>query len=89
MTVLRVQISNDAPGFTAANMANMSPSLRERLIRLAVRQAEARFYTPMSLPLADANWQIVMLGPVVKIDPASLPRAANIHWLGLLPPAEN
>ena len=28
------------------------------------------------------SWQIVMLGPVVKIDPAILPRAPNIHWLG-------
>jgi hypothetical protein len=28
------------------------------------------------------EWQFVFLGPVVKIDPASLPRAANIHWLG-------
>jgi glycosyltransferase involved in cell wall biosynthesis len=27
-------------------------------------------------------WQFVMIGPVVKIDPASLPKAANIHWLG-------
>lgn len=24
----------------------------------------------------------VMLGPVVKIDPATLPRAPNLHWLG-------
>lgn len=28
------------------------------------------------------DWQFVMVGPVVKIDPATLPRAANIHWLG-------
>jgi len=28
------------------------------------------------------DWQFVMLGPVVKIDPATLPRNANIHWLG-------
>jgi UDP-galactopyranose mutase len=28
------------------------------------------------------DWHIVMLGPVVKIDPATLPQAANIHWLG-------
>jgi UDP-galactopyranose mutase len=28
------------------------------------------------------DWQIVMVGPVVKIDPNSLPRHANIHWLG-------
>jgi UDP-galactopyranose mutase len=35
--------------------------------------------------VADArpHWQIVMLGPVVKIDPANLPRRANVHWLGM------
>ncbi|HWQ34662.1 MAG TPA: glycosyltransferase family 1 protein [Blastocatellia bacterium] len=31
---------------------------------------------------ARPDWQIVMLGPVVKIDPAELPRRANIHYLG-------
>jgi UDP-galactopyranose mutase len=35
--------------------------------------------------IADArpDWQIVMLGPVVKIDPASLPRRRNLHYLGM------
>jgi UDP-galactopyranose mutase len=28
------------------------------------------------------DWALAMIGPVVKIDPASLPRAANVHWLG-------
>jgi glycosyltransferase involved in cell wall biosynthesis len=28
------------------------------------------------------EWQIVMVGPVVKIDPASCPQRPNIHWLG-------
>ncbi|MFN3818214.1 UDP-galactopyranose mutase [Blastomonas sp.] len=28
------------------------------------------------------DWSFVMIGPVVKISPDSLPRAANIHWLG-------
>jgi glycosyltransferase involved in cell wall biosynthesis len=28
------------------------------------------------------DWQFVMIGPVVKIDPASLPQRSNIHWLG-------
>ena len=28
------------------------------------------------------EYQFVILGPVVKIDPASLPRSPNIHWLG-------
>jgi UDP-galactopyranose mutase len=29
-----------------------------------------------------ADWTFVMVGPVVKIDPASLPQASNIHYLG-------
>ena len=28
------------------------------------------------------DWQLVMIGPTAKIDPASLPQAPNIHWLG-------
>ena len=34
--------------------------------------------------LADArpDWQIVLVGPVVKIDPATLPRRANLHYTG-------
>jgi glycosyltransferase involved in cell wall biosynthesis len=27
-------------------------------------------------------WQFVMIGPVAKVDPATLPRARNLHWLG-------
>jgi UDP-galactopyranose mutase len=42
----------------------------------------------MDVALLDAvaearpDWHLVMVGPVVKIDPASLPRRANIHYLG-------
>lgn len=34
--------------------------------------------------LADLHpeWHLVLVGPVVKIDPQSLPRAPNIHYLG-------
>ena len=34
--------------------------------------------------VADArpDWQLVMVGPVVKISEDDLPRRANIHWLG-------
>jgi glycosyltransferase involved in cell wall biosynthesis len=28
------------------------------------------------------EWQINMIGPVVKIDPNSLPQRDNLHWLG-------
>lgn len=31
---------------------------------------------------ARPDWQLIMVGPVVKIDPSTLPRRANIHWLG-------
>jgi UDP-galactopyranose mutase len=31
---------------------------------------------------ARPEWHLVMVGPVVKIDPAVLPKRANIHWLG-------
>ena len=34
------------------------------------------------LAQARPDWQIVLVGPVVKIDPAGLPRHPNIHWLG-------
>ena len=34
--------------------------------------------------LADAHpeWSIIMVGPVVKVDPADLPRRSNLHYLG-------
>lgn len=37
--------------------------------------------------LADArpDWHVVMIGPVVKIDPLELPRRPNLHYLGARP----
>jgi UDP-galactopyranose mutase len=34
------------------------------------------------LAIRRPDWQIILLGPVVKVDPAKLPRRANIHYLG-------
>jgi len=34
------------------------------------------------LSQAHPEWQFVIIGPVVKIDPAILPRTANVHYLG-------
>jgi len=34
------------------------------------------------LAINNPSWQIVMIGPVVKINPAWLPHAANLHYLG-------
>jgi glycosyltransferase involved in cell wall biosynthesis len=35
-----------------------------------------------ALAEADPNWSIAMVGPFAKVDPGSLPRHANLHWLG-------
>jgi glycosyltransferase involved in cell wall biosynthesis len=48
----------------------------------------------MDLDLVDGvaqrrpDWEIVLVGPFAKIDPAQLPRRANIHYLGQKPYAE-
>jgi UDP-galactopyranose mutase len=42
----------------------------------------------MNLELLDhlahtrSDWQIVMIGPVVKIDAGALPQRPNLHWIG-------
>ena len=35
-----------------------------------------------AMAAARPDWHFMMIGPVVKIDPADLPRLPNIHWLG-------
>jgi UDP-galactopyranose mutase len=34
------------------------------------------------IAIARPDWHMVMVGPIVKIDPADLPRRPNIHYLG-------
>ncbi len=45
---------------------------------------DERFDLPLIAELAAArpDWQIVLIGPVVKIDESTLPQAANLHYLG-------
>jgi protoporphyrinogen oxidase/glycosyltransferase involved in cell wall biosynthesis len=45
---------------------------------------DERFDSALIAELADAHpeWQLVLVGPVIKIDRASLPQRANIHYLG-------
>jgi UDP-galactopyranose mutase len=45
---------------------------------------DERFDSALTAALADAHpeWQLVLVGPVLKIDPARLPRRPNIHYLG-------
>jgi UDP-galactopyranose mutase len=45
---------------------------------------DERFDIALVAGVADLrpDWHLVMLGPVVKIDPATLPRRGNVHYLG-------
>jgi glycosyltransferase involved in cell wall biosynthesis len=45
---------------------------------------DERFDTDLIREVAAArpDWHIVLVGPVVKIDPAHLPQAQNIHYMG-------
>ncbi|WP_200837018.1 glycosyltransferase family 1 protein [Dyadobacter sp. 3J3] len=45
---------------------------------------DERFDTDLIKNIADArpDWQFMLIGPVVKIDPAGLPKNKNIHYLG-------
>jgi UDP-galactopyranose mutase len=46
---------------------------------------DERMDMPALVRLAESHpeWQIVMLGPVVKIEPSELPQAPNLHFLGM------
>lgn len=45
---------------------------------------DERFDTELvrAMAVAHPHWQIVLVGPVLKIDPASLPCLPNVHYLG-------
>lgn len=46
---------------------------------------DERFDWDLIAGVADArpDWHLVLVGPVVKVDPAGLPRRANLHYLGM------
>ncbi|KRB92384.1 FAD-dependent oxidoreductase [Duganella sp. Root198D2] len=45
---------------------------------------DERFDAGLIADIADAHpeWQVVLVGPVVKIDPAALPQRQNVHYFG-------
>jgi UDP-galactopyranose mutase len=80
--------SIDAPHFSRARSPladpdDQAPIARPRLGYFGV--IDERIDLDLLAGLADArpDWQIVLLGPVVKIDPETLPRRANLHYLGM------
>lgn len=68
---------------TAAEPADQAAIPRPRLGFFGVIDERLDIELLRDLAQARPSWQLVMIGPIVKIDPASLPRADNIHYLGM------
>ena len=76
----------------AAHFATAGTPLQEPASQAAIARPRLGYFgvidERLDIPLLAAvaaarpEWQLVMVGPVVKIDPADLPRAVNIHYLG-------
>lgn len=84
--------SVDAAHFRAARSTDGETGVAEAADQAAVPHPRLGFYgvidERLDLGLVDfiagerPAWQIVLVGPVVKIDLATLPRRPNIHYLG-------
>jgi UDP-galactopyranose mutase len=84
--------SVDAEHFRLARPKGPGQDLPEADDQAAIPHPRLGFYgvidERLDLPLLDfmartrPEWQVVLVGPVVKIDPSSLPRRPNIHYFG-------
>ena len=79
--------SIDAPHFAQARCINFDPADQKeiphpRLGFFGVIDERLDIELVDEVARLRPDWHLVMIGPVVKIDPASLPRRANIHYLG-------
>lgn len=79
--------SVDAAHFGRARQAGLQHPAQAALARPRLGffgVIDERFDLSLLAAVAAARpaWQLVMVGPLAKIDPASLPRQSNIHYLG-------
>ena len=86
--------SVDAAHFAATNLLPDGPLVARAIELQGVHTRprlgffgviDERLDVALVAALADANsdWDIVMAGPIVKIDPQQLPQRDNIKWLGM------
>jgi ribonuclease BN (tRNA processing enzyme) len=85
--------SVDAAHFRRARTALPEPGDQASIARPRIGYfgvIDERIDLDLLAQVADArpDWQLVMLGPVAKVNDEDLPRAQNIHWLGLKAYAE-
>lgn len=62
--------------------ADQAPIPRVRLGFYGVIDERMDYELIAGVARARPQWSLVMIGPTAKIDPRTLPRAANIHYLG-------
>ena len=79
--------SVDVKHFASARSISVDPADQRELPRPRLGffgVLDERLDLPLLRGIAEARpgWQLVMIGPVVKIDSADLPRLPNIHYLG-------
>nr|MBA2296743.1 NAD(P)-binding protein [Actinomycetota bacterium] len=79
--------SVDSAHFAAARRPGSEPRDQAAIARPRLGYAgviDERIDLELVAGLADARprWQLVLLGPVTKIDPAVLPQRHNLHYLG-------
>jgi UDP-galactopyranose mutase len=79
--------SVDVKHFASARKIEVDPADQQAIPRPRLGffgVLDERLDIPLLTGIAESrpDWQLVMIGPVVKIDPADLPRLRNIHYLG-------
>jgi glycosyltransferase involved in cell wall biosynthesis len=79
--------SVDLSHFTRARSARAEPADQAAIARPRIGYfgvIDERMDLELLAAIADARpeWQLVLVGPVAKIDPATLPKRPNIHYLG-------
>jgi len=84
--------SVDVDHFARANTTDESPYLRglphPRLGFFGVIDERMDLELVRAVACAHPDWQILLVGPVVKIDATTLPTEGNIHYLGQRPYGE-
>jgi UDP-galactopyranose mutase len=85
--------SVDCKHFRSARIGCSDPEDQRSLPRPRIGYTgviDERFDVDLVRAVAAARpeWQFVMVGPIVKIDPAMLPRGPNLHYLGSKPYTE-
>jgi UDP-galactopyranose mutase len=79
----RAQRAHDAEAEAAARL--MRPIARPRLGYFGLIDERIDFELIDAVAAVRPDWQLVMVGPLVRVDRRSVPQRPNIHWLGQQP----